>query len=68
MMLSQAILEEYRSTVLKAKALEGYNQQVSELIAAQHQELQSYQEQLDALQETEAAVMPQMRRMVGSVG
>ena len=61
---SQAMLEEYSSTLAKAKALEGYNEQVSELISAQHQELVSYQEQLDELQETEAAVMPQMRRMV----
>lgn len=61
---SQAMLEEYSNTLAKAKALEGYNEQVSELLAAQHQELLSYQEQLDELQETEAAVMPQMRRMV----
>src|SRR5690554_827350 len=61
---SQAMLEEYSSTLAKAKALEGYNQQVGELIAAQHQELVSYQQQLDELLETEAAVMPQMRRMV----
>ena len=61
---SQAMLEDYASTLAKAQALEGYNAQVSELIAAQHQELVSYQTQLDALQETEAAVMPQMRRMV----
>ena len=61
---SQAMLEEYSTTLAKAKALEGYNEQVSELIGAQHKELVSYQEQLDALQESEAAVMPQMRRMV----
>src|SRR5690554_758177 len=61
---SQAMLEEYSSTLAKAQALEGYNQQVSELIAAQHQELVSYQEQLDELQNSEAAVMPQMQRMV----
>ena len=61
---TQAMLDEYSSTLAKAKALEGYNEQVGELIAAQHQELVSYQEQLDALQESEAAVMPQMRRMV----
>ena len=61
---SQAMLEEYNSTLAKAKALQGYNEQVGELIAAQHQELQSYQQQLAQLQETEAAVMPQMRRMV----
>lgn len=61
---SQAMLEEYSTTLAKAKALEGYNEQVSELIAAQHQELVSYQEQIDALQDSEAAVMPHMRRMV----
>ncbi|HHX34867.1 MAG TPA: DUF3450 domain-containing protein [Gammaproteobacteria bacterium] len=61
---SQAMLEEYSTILAKAKALEGYNEQVSELIAAQHQELESYKEQLDQLQETEAAVIPQMRRMV----
>ena len=61
---SQAMLEEYSSTLAKAKALQGYNEQGGELIAAQHQELQSYQQQLAQLQETEAAVMPQMRRMV----
>lgn len=61
---SQAMLQEYSSTLAKAKALQGYNEQVGELIAAQHQELQSYQQQLAQLQETEAAVMPQMRRMV----
>ena len=61
---SQAMLEEYATTLAKTQALLGYNEQVSELIAAQHKELLSYQAQLDALQETEAAVMPQMRRMV----
>ena len=61
---SQAMLEEYSSTLAKAKALEGYNDQVSELIAAQHKELLSYQEQLNELQNSEAAVMPQMQRMV----
>ena len=61
---SQAMLEEYSTILAKAKALEGYNEQVSELIAAQHQELESYKEQLDQLQETEAAVIPQMRRMI----
>lgn len=61
---SQAMLEEYSNTLAKAKALEGYNAQVSELVVAQHQELVSYQEQLDELQDTEAAVIPQMRRMV----
>ena len=61
---SQAMLAEYSNTLAKTKALQGYNEQVSELVAAQHQELLSYQEQLAQLQETEAAVMPQMRRMV----
>ena len=32
---SQAMLEEYSTTLAKAKALEGYNEQVSELIGAQ---------------------------------
>ena len=61
---SKALLEEYSSTLAKAKALEGYNEQVGELIAAQHKELVSYQDQLEQLQDTQAAVMPQMRRMV----
>lgn len=61
---SQAMLEEYSGTLAKAKALESYNQQVSELIVAQQQELHSYQEQLASLHETEAAVMPLMSRMV----
>lgn len=61
---SQTMLEEYSSTLAKAQALHDYNAQVSELIAAQHQELVSYQQQLDELQDTEAAIMPQMRRMV----
>ena len=61
---SQAMLEEYSSTLAKAKALKDYNDQVSELIAAQQQELLSYQQQLDELHTTEAAIMPQMRSMV----
>lgn len=61
---SQAMLEEYSSILAKAKVLESYNQQVSELIAAQQQELHSYQAQLASLQDTEAAVMPLMARMV----
>lgn len=61
---SQALLDEYSSALAKAKALKDYNEQVSELIAAQQQELLSYQEQLAALHDTEAAIMPQMNRMV----
>ncbi|HZJ95428.1 MAG TPA: DUF3450 domain-containing protein [Thiopseudomonas sp.] len=61
---SQAMLEEYSNTLAKAKGLESYNQQISELIVAQQQELHSYEEQLASLQDTEAAVMPLMARMV----
>lgn len=61
---TQKMLDEYRAALINAKNLEGYNKQMRALVAAQEQELQSYQQQLESLEATEAAVTPQMQRML----
>ncbi len=65
---SQALLVEYRNALQQAEALEGYNAQLRELVAAQRQELAGYQVQLDGIERTQQAVTPQMRRMVEVLG
>lgn len=61
---TQNMLLEYRNALIKSKTLEGYNKQMRELVAAQRQELASYQQQLADLEDTQAAVTPQMQRML----
>jgi len=61
---TQKMLQDYRTALLKTKTLTGYNQQMRELVAAQQTELTGYQQQLIDLQDTEAAVTPQMQRML----
>ncbi len=61
---TQKMLQEYRSAIAKSKTLQGYNKQMRDLVTAQQEELAGYQQQLDNLEETEAAVTPQMQRMV----
>lgn len=61
---TQQMLEEYRVAVLQAKTLADYNAQMRELVAAQQQELDGYQQQLTNLEQIETAVTPQMRQMV----
>lgn len=61
---TQKMLLEYRTALLKAKTLTGYNTQMRELVAAQQEELAGYQQQLTDLHDIEAAVTPQMQRML----
>lgn len=61
---TQKMLLEYRTALLKAKTLTGYNTQMRELVAAQQEELAGYQQQLTDLHDIEAAATPQMQRML----
>ena len=65
---SRAMLDEYRHALQQAEALQGYNAQLRELVAAQRQELAGYQSQLEGIERTQEAVTPQMRRMVEVLG
>ena len=65
---SREMLTEYRNAVQQAEALQGYNTQLRELVAAQRKELAGYQEQLAGIERTQEAVTPQMRRMVEVLG
>ncbi|MDM8347997.1 DUF3450 domain-containing protein [Pseudomonas sp. sp1636] len=65
---SREMLGEYRAALQQAEALQGYNLQLQELVAAQRKELAGYQEQLDGIERTQEAVTPQMRRMVEVLG
>ncbi len=65
---SREMLTEYRNALQQAEALQGYNTQLRELVAAQRKELAGYQEQLDGIERTQEAVAPQMRRMVEVLG
>ncbi|WP_339081163.1 DUF3450 domain-containing protein [Pseudomonas sp. TMP9] len=65
---SRSMLSEYRNALQQAEALQGYNAQLRELVAAQRKELAGYQQQLDGIERTQEAVTPQMRRMVEVLG
>ena len=65
---SREMLTEYRNALQQAEALQGYNAQLRELVAAQRKELAGYQQQLDGIERTQEAVTPQMRRMVEVLG
>lgn len=65
---SREMLSEYRNALQQAEALKGYNSQLRELVAAQREELESYQKQLDGIERTEEAVSPLMVRMVEVLG
>ena len=49
---SREMLTEYRNALQQAEALQGYNAQLRELVAAQRKELTGYQEQLDGIERT----------------
>src|SRR5690554_1969451 len=61
---TQNMLLEYRSALARTKTLESYNQQMRDLVAAQHKELAGYQQQLQDLEQTRTSVTPQMQRML----
>ncbi len=61
---TQQMLDGYRSAIIQAKNLERYNEQMRELVDAQRKELDSYQQQLNDLEQTEASVAPQMQQML----
>lgn len=65
---SREMLTEYRNALQQAEALQGYNAQLRELVAAQRKELAGYEAQLAGIERTQEAVTPQMRRMVEVLG
>ncbi|UTW06494.1 DUF3450 domain-containing protein [Pseudomonas benzenivorans] len=65
---SRGMLTEYRAALQQAEALQDYNRQLRALVAAQRQELASYQRQLEGIERTQQAVTPQMARMVEVLG
>lgn len=65
---SREMLTEYRAALQQAEALQDYNRQLRALVAAQRQELASYQRQLEGIERTQQAVTPQMARMVEVLG
>ncbi|HEX5844301.1 MAG TPA: DUF3450 domain-containing protein [Pseudomonas sp.] len=65
---SREMLSEYRNALQQAEALQGYNVQLRELVAAQRKELAGYQQQLAGIERTQEVVTPQMRRMVEVLG
>ncbi|MHA6495167.1 DUF3450 domain-containing protein [Pseudomonas borbori] len=65
---SREMLTEYRNALQQTEALQGYNEQLKQLVAAQREELAGYQQQLEGIERTQEAVTPQMRRMVEVLG
>ncbi len=64
---TKKLLESYRQTLWKRKQLDVYATQLSELIASQTTEKNSLQRQVDAVDETQEAIMPLMLRMVDTL-
>lgn len=61
---TRQMLNEYRNAVQQAESLKAYNEQLSELTAAQRKELEGFERQLDSIERTQEAVAPQMGRMI----
>lgn len=61
---TRQMLNEYRNAVQQAESLKAYNEQLTELTAAQRKELEGFQRQLDSIERTQEAVAPQMGRMI----
>jgi len=65
---SREMLNEYRAAIQQVEALKGYNEQLREMTAVQAKELSGYERQLESIERTERAVVPQMQRMVEVLG
>lgn len=61
---TRQMLTDYRNAVQQAEALKAYNAQLVELTAAQRNELEGFQRQLDSIERTQEVVAPQMSRMI----
>lgn len=64
---TQKLLEEYRQTLWRTKQLNVYAKQLSELVSSQKVEKASLQKQVDAVDDTQEAIMPLMLRMVDTL-
>lgn len=64
---TKKLLEAYRQALWKRKQLDVYANQLSELVASQEAEKASLQRQVDAVDETQEAIMPLMLRMVDTL-
>lgn len=64
---TQKLLEQYRTALWRRKQLEVYAQQLGDLIASQATEKASLQRQVDAVDDTQEAIMPLMLRMVDTL-
>ena len=61
---SQSLLEEYRATRTELDNLQGYNDQMSRMVAAQEQEIEALEGQLLEIEVTRQRILPLMVRMV----
>jgi hypothetical protein len=64
---TDALLAQYRTALKQIDSLTLYNQQMNDLIAAQHQELGSLQDQLDRVENVGRSVTPLMLMMIDSI-
>lgn len=64
---TEAMLVDYRATLKQLDSLNVYNGQMRELIAAQQEELESLQEQVDRVELVARAVTPLMAKMIASL-
>lgn len=60
-------LNRYRQAIEQKEQLAGYNEQLRDMVAAQHRELEGLQAQLATIEETQAEVLPMLQRMVRSL-
>lgn len=58
---------DYKSTLRVIESLKIYNNQLEQLIASQEKEMQSIQEEIDTIDETERGVVPLMNEMIASL-
>jgi hypothetical protein len=64
---TDALLAQYRTALKQIDSLTLYNQQMNDLIAAQHQELGSLQDQLDRVENVGRSVTPLMLLMIDAI-
>jgi hypothetical protein len=64
---TERMATEYRSAIKETSALETYNQQVEELIAAQEKELDSLRRQIDSVAGFGRQITPLMLRMIDTL-
>jgi hypothetical protein len=64
---TSALVAEYRTKLKQIDAIDLYNLQMQDLVAAQHQELESLQDQLHRVDRVGRNVTPLMLRMIDSI-